>query len=731
MNRTSYAFDRASRRIRTQDANNNNTTTIYDAAGRVSATLNAKGLRTTQVYDAASWLVALVDASGHRNSFAYDADSRQTQLIDPLGRRTTFGFDAASRQTSRIDARGFRTSYVYDNDNRLTGRRYPDGSRVTFAYDNASRRTLLNDWTGRTTSMYDADGRLNAVISPAGLRLTYGYDAASQRKYLTEPEGARFTYSFDADGRTNYVMNPQAQRTTWSYDAASRVTGIHYANTTRTSYLHDNASRLLHVLNLSSTSTTLSSFSYALDAIGNRQRVVESNGNRVTWTYDKTYQLTNEQRSGSNGYNITYTYDPVGNRLVLINGGVRTTSSYDTTNALTRSQASAGITTYTSDLNGNLLTSRNPSIQITTNTWDFENRLTQVALPSAIVDTFTYNGDGQRVQKIDSTGTTKHLRDGQNILLETDGSNIIQVVYTLQPQLYGNLISQRRSGIISFYLFDGLGSTTQLAGSTGMVTDTYLYDSWGNILLVSGATTNPFRYVGMYGYYYDLDTQEFHLRLRYYNPGIARFMSIDPSALSTSTAIAIRDSFGLVFYVYGNNSPANAIDPSGLDVALRGSADCINKVKQYYADVCKDFTANPNFTKGTDLSNCMANFCNGQKPIDVFCPNENSQKMGNACRKGIQVMTKQYICAKTLNGNNTDTGRPITVFCPDLDSKDNGPCGWKCTVFHEMLHACQNQRSEREARACTTALYPNEPCTTRLPNRRKPNPCDCQGFDCC
>ena len=239
--------------------------------------------------------------------------------------------------------------------------------------------------TGRTTSMFDADGRLSAVINPAGLRLTYAYDAASQRKYLTEPEGARFTYSFDAAGRTNYVANPQAQRATWSYDAASRVTGIHYANTTRTSYLYDNASRLLRVANLSSTSTTLSSFSYALDAVGNRQRVVESTGNRVTWSYDKTYQLKNEQRSGSNGYNITYTYDPVGNRLIVINGGVRTTSSYDAANELTRSQVVAGITTYTSDAAGNLLTSRNPSIQITTNTWDFENRLTQVALPSAIV----------------------------------------------------------------------------------------------------------------------------------------------------------------------------------------------------------------------------------------------------------------------------------------------------------------------------------------------------------
>ena len=80
------------------------------------------------------------------------------------------------------------------------------------------------------------------------------------------------------------MANPQAQRATWSYDAASRVTGIHFANTTRASYLYDNADRLLRVANLTSTNTTLSSFSYALDAVGNRLRVVESTGNRVTWT---------------------------------------------------------------------------------------------------------------------------------------------------------------------------------------------------------------------------------------------------------------------------------------------------------------------------------------------------------------------------------------------------------------------------------------------------------------
>ena len=37
------------------------------------------------------------------------------------------------------------------------------------------------------------------------------------------------------------------------------------------------------------------------------------------------------------------------------------------------------------------------------------------------------------------------------------------------------------------------------------MTDSYLYDSFGNILLTSGSTVNAFRYVGRLGYYFDPD----------------------------------------------------------------------------------------------------------------------------------------------------------------------------------------------------------------------------------
>ena len=127
------------------------------------------------------------------------------------------------------------------------------------------------------------------------------------------------------------------------------------------------------------------------------------------------------------------------------------------------------------------------------------------------MDSFTYNGDGQRVQKQDSTGTTKHVWDGQNILLETNASNIIQVVYTLEPLLLRQSDLAVAGGADSFYLFDALGSTRQLASGTGSVTDSYLYDSFGNIILTGGTTVNWFRYTGRLGYYFDLDLVTYYV----------------------------------------------------------------------------------------------------------------------------------------------------------------------------------------------------------------------------
>jgi RHS repeat-associated protein len=617
----------------------------------------------------------------------------------------------------RIDGRGLRTSYAYDAASRLTGQQYQDGTLVTNTYDANSHRTVLSDSTGSYTSTYDPDGRVSSVVNPAGIAITHGYDAASQRASMNQPTGL-FTYTHDAAGRITNLVNPEGQVTSWVYDKASRVLAMQMANGTLASNTYDNANQLLLLANLTTSGTTLSSFNYTYNPVGNRTQVVEANGDVLTLSYDPTNQLTNEQRSGANSYNISYTYDPVGNRTVLTNSGALTTNTYNAGNELVTSQASAGVTTSTYDGDGNLLTSLAPGNQLTTNTWDGENRLTRTALPSGIVDSFTYNGDGLRVQKQDSTGTTNHVWDGQNILLETNADRVIQVVYAVEPMEFGNLLSQTRNGVASYYLFDSLGSTRQLADIAGAVTDNYLYDSWGNTLASSNVTTNTFRYVGKHGYYFDSDTETYYVRRRFYLPLTARFASVDPVVPVLEDGPSGR-SFSLYAYVF-NRAP-NLADPSGLEPAprggggpvLKGSDRCKQLLQPHYNQVCKDFQANLGlFDTSRGWAKCVSDFCNGTGiKLTVVCPSE--RKPG--------FIPCQNVCAATFAWPFY-----ITYFCPAMGVKN---CGISCGIFHELVHACGVARESR-TQSCTEVLYPRSQCdgVGVVKNPVIPNPANCPGL---
>jgi RHS repeat-associated protein len=124
---------------------------------------------------------------------------------------------------------------------------------------------------------------------------------------------------------------------------------------------------------------------------------------------------------------------------------------------------------------------------------------------------------------------SKFLWDLENILLETDASDITQVVYSLAPELFGNLVSQYRGGATNFFHFDALGSTDRLTSADGSVTDNYFYEAFGNLRSSSGASVNPFKYVGKRGYYFDGDVAGHYVRARHYDPALGRFRSPDPT----------------------------------------------------------------------------------------------------------------------------------------------------------------------------------------------------------
>jgi RHS repeat-associated protein len=504
-----------------------------------------------------------VDARANRTTFVLDDAARLTRRTDPLGRSTTFGYDSANRQVLRLDARGIRTTYVYDDADRLTAQRYSDGSRATIAYSVVGDRTLLSDPTGRKTYTYDDARRLRNSINPAGKRISYAYDGLGQRTLLVEPGSGRFTYTYDAAGEMTRLLNPDGQPTTWAYDDAGQRASARLANGTRASYTYDAAGQTTRLANLNPSGTTLSSFNYALDAAGNRTRVVEVSGDCVTWIYDNLYRLVSEQRSGTTAYTITYSYDPTANRLTKSDGGVPTTYSYDNAGQLLLARDATGTTTFAYDVSGNQIRQVAPNGGRTTWIWDAENRLTGVTLPSGTRNTFSYDADGKRVQKQDSSGTVKFLWDWENILLETDATDVTQALYTIKPEYYGSVISQRRAGITRFLQFDGLGSTRQVTDGLAGVTDTYLYDAFGTIRVGTGSTIQPHRFIGRSGYYYDSDLVQYSVRARHYVPSLGRFLSIDPLANAVATVIP-QAGFGIDFYVYVADNPVMYIDPSGL-----------------------------------------------------------------------------------------------------------------------------------------------------------------------
>jgi RHS repeat-associated protein len=108
-----------------------------------------------------------------------------------------------------------------------------------------------------------------------------------------------------------------------------------------------------------------------------------------------------------------------------------------------------------------------------------------------------------------------------------------------------------------------------ITNNTGVVTDAYNYDGYGN-LLQSVGDANEERYRGETS---DSSTGLQYLRARYYDPSTGRFLSTDAFEGVLESPVSRHR------YLYGNDNPITYADPSGnFSIAEAVSAITINDV---------------------------------------------------------------------------------------------------------------------------------------------------------
>jgi RHS repeat-associated protein len=411
------------------------------------------------------------------------------------------------------------------------------------------------DASGRTTTVYDAKGRSIAVAQPSTKRVSYLYDGADRRNVLIDPDNGRTSYTHDAAGQLVQVNAPKGSLTTMLYDLAGRNYLRLPAAATFITYSFDVAGQLVGQATPRNNGTYVSRLTYSYDLAGRRFLMLFEDGSRTSYGFDASGQLIREQRTtGMMQVNATYMYDPVGNRVLLLDSGVPTTSSYDAANQVTLSISPSSRTTYLYDQAGNRTQkSGNPSE--TYYDWDAQNRLTTVT-PVGGPITMTYDADGRRVGWQNGLEAIDFIYDYQTLLQESDGNTgLTDTQYTSTDEEYGGFLSAYGSGQLLYYAFDAQGSADALFDPDAVDKASYGYRAFGQSLEESGTYNGTFTWGGDMGYVDDTsETGLYLLSARYYDPTAARFISPDPNGL---------DAGDPNVYRYAANDPINAADPSG------------------------------------------------------------------------------------------------------------------------------------------------------------------------
>ena len=540
---------------------------------------------TKYTYDDRGNKISEVYANGAKKTYEYNNRNLvvKTQSYDKEGTKTLISRYRYDDYGQLLEMTDYRVSSETETAYRYTEYTYDQRGRITaFAEISQNAQPTADDIKAHQIRYtYNEDGNLSKVSYPTtkdGIQsLSYIYD---ENGWLQEIKGELYSKG----QTTEKVLR------SYTYDAYGKVKEIKdYRNLLKDSdqavqkvYIYDNFDRVKEMTYTDlETEKEMESYQYSYDknsniiektAVNNYPKEDSDKVNETkSYTYDTfgrlTKTVTTDHCKDDKTKTVTYTYDNVGNRLKEDDGTTTTSYTYNGLDQLKTSTKEKGtaveeVRQYDYDANGNQTDVKNTKTgENQTYVYDAENRLSQVSVTkdrkTAVIQQNSYNGEGQRIQKIDGDETTNYYYQNGVVAYttDTDGNQNSQNLIGTD----GNVLATERfqQNATQYYLYnkDIQGGTSSLVKEDGSADATYQYTDFGETTIQGDdQAKNEVCYTGGI---YDQSTGLYYLNARYYNPEDGRFMTED-----SYRGEIMKPEIGHL-YVYCANNPVNYVDPSG------------------------------------------------------------------------------------------------------------------------------------------------------------------------
>jgi RHS repeat-associated protein len=534
----SFVYDaNIGRMISHTDGNKQKTTYGYDAMRRpISVTYPDTGEETYTYNDTTpsptvTYKKTMNAGTTYTEVATEDALGRQTQTeltSDPEGpvyTNTTYDglgnvHSVSNPHRSTAEASDGTTSYAYDVLGRKTLQTQQDGSSMQKWLYTGNMTTFTDEAGHAWQRTSDALGRLTQVAEPTGASTVYTYDALGNlltvnQKGISGETARNRSFTYDSLSRLLTSTNPETGAISYGYDTNSNMTSKTDARGIKTSYTYDTLNRLTQkTYNDGVTNTSL----YGYDSSSINFVPVPQNGRgNVSVSLANTIGRLTFASSTTSGSLDAFSYDSMG-RLV---NQWSSAPSFNIDNG-TIAAISAGY-----DLAGNMTSLTYPDGRTVNQQWNGGGHLTQVSDVSGqyqyLTPSTTYwpNGTPSAVFYGNGVGNGTYL----NNRLQTDEIGIVRVgsaapgsypgnnnlavkeycygpaTSAISPELPGcpsrgsanngniwQVMDVLHSGYTENLSYDSLNRLGSFSRVDGSLSQTYAYDSFGNLNQTSPGT---------------------------------------------------------------------------------------------------------------------------------------------------------------------------------------------------------------------------------------------------